>query len=74
MSAEHNHPPFCCCHGLSPHKASERPCPGCPEHGRANCVTTVDGWCRTCSTADGPVYHREDAPAATPYTEQETTK
>ena len=82
MSAEHNHEPRCCCRRENPH-ARTLVCPACPEHGvfdhpslhtpRRNCVTAIDGWCKTCSTGDGPVYHRKE-PVAGPYTEQETTK
>ncbi len=35
MSAEHNHPPACCCFVRWPDEP-DRPaedCPGCPEHG-----------------------------------------
>lgn len=29
-------------------------------HDAAECIRSVDGWCETCSTADGPVYHGEE--------------
>ncbi len=81
MSAEHNHPPHCCCErGDLTTRMPDDICPGCPEHGDLadrpamhppylDCEVSVDGWCEICSTAFGPVYH-----SATPYTEQETTK
>lgn len=67
MSAKHNHPPFCCCHGLSPHKASERPCPSCPEHGLLAGIPRDNIWRGTALESV------ETMLAATPYTEQETT-
>jgi hypothetical protein len=32
MSAEHNHPPLCCCDD-GPELGGTGPCPACPEHG-----------------------------------------
>ena len=31
-----------------------------PQEPRTPCRTTNDGWCSTCSTADGPIYHHEN--------------
>jgi len=74
MSAEHNHAPRCCCakYYTAPYPLPESggPCPACPEHGALACTcgstyATYEGPERDCPT------HGE---AATPYTEQETTK
>ena len=80
MSAEHNHPPRCCC-PLFPDTSRPEPghwlaqpgheCPGCPEHGAlAVAGDPGDPW----HWSDGtPVDQAELEAAATPYTEQETT-
>lgn len=31
-----------------------------PVEPRKPCRTTADGWCSTCSTEDGPIYHHEN--------------
>ena len=72
MSAEHNHPPFCCCSYAPEVDAFEpvRPCPGCPDHGDLACLCGTPGLTYAGPERDCPI-HGE---AAGPYTEQETTK
>ncbi len=79
MSAEHNHPPRCCC-PVFPDTSRPEPghwlakpgheCPGCPEHGALACICGTPGLTYAGPERDCPT-HGE---LATPYTEQETTK
>jgi hypothetical protein len=73
MSAEHNHQPRCCCPThIDDHAYDDDTCPGCPEHGA---LAPVHGPGDPWHWSDGtPVDKAELDAAATPYTEQETTK
>jgi hypothetical protein len=97
MSAEHNHPPRCCCQfEYRQGELVEAPCPACPEDGTEQAQTTDDRareLRQHLATIDGAVtdvmggrpiddaigeigvsIDKAREIAATPYTEQETTK
>jgi len=73
MSAEHNHPPRCCCawppQAAPPSKTST--CLGCPQHGVCICDLARS---EPLDHKAGP-HHEAFCPRfrTTPYTEQETT-
>jgi hypothetical protein len=75
MSAEHNHAPRCCC--PTP-KAVNAPayesCAACPEHGAFAAETAEDRSNRFWKGTALESVETMLAAAATPYTEQETTK
>ena len=48
MTAEHNHPPHCCCQPDPWNGRSEANCPACPEHG-----DLAQAECPSCHTHDG---------------------
>jgi len=80
VTAEHNHPPRCCC-PVTVGKSPIPSCPSCPDHGtfaaryvsRCTCDPGPEGqhqpWCALHSQQ----YLQHDHGASTPYTEQETT-
>ena len=67
MSAEHNHPPYCCCNL----ELDQGRCSSCPKHGDLAGIPRDNIWRGTALESVETMLAAAEEP--TPYTEQETT-